>query len=404
MTSLRAAAARKAMRHAHSSAEFVTLAQSAGQKALKTYRSAASGAVQAPATGSSGGLLVEEASQAASVAHHLRVATVQNHTPPVATGGLYAGPADTKLAPCVVGRLQGMWIDERRGYCRLCAAPMTHGRSFHMGFDRDHISMNGFAFLSIMFPRTWNPQALHQRLFEANSERGRCRRTTDADVKTLLRRGGLEEHGRGLRKVAKFCTPSQPKMMAMDASNRVPVTPDDEQRIVALRALLMHLCTGPTPMRVLRKSLFDESQAGLVGHGEKIFRATVSDLVVALLPPMGPNIQAAFSQKAWGRTNLMLLYDRLGLGEFQAEYQLKPKSNRSDKSAVMRTMIAELSLAHETHGESCPVAAELAELALHRLAFEAVAQKSAHYMFHAQQALAAMGYPSPRDLVESEFW
>jgi hypothetical protein len=320
----------------------------------------------------------------ASIHHHAKLAASKTHTPPVGTGGLYAGAADTHLAPCVVGRLQGLWIDEKRAYCRLCATPMSHGRSFHMGFDRDHISMNGFAFLSVMFPRSWNPASVHQRLV------GLLGSTTES---------------RGMRHVAAFCVPAAPRMYAMDALNRVPTTPDDDDRIATLRALLLHLCTtGPTPMRVLRNSLFDDSQAGLVGHGEKIFRATVSDLVASLLPPMGPNIQAAFSQKAWGRTNLMLLYDRLGLGAFQAEFGLKVKTNRSDKSAVMRTMIAELSLAHETHGETCPVAAELAELALHRLAFECVYQKSAHYMHHAQQAIAALGYPSPRDLVDAEFF
>lgn len=351
---------------------FDTLLTTTSSRALRTYRASTLGAA------------------ALNIAAFNAVA--QAHTPPEASGGLYP-PAGSM--PCVVGKRQGMWIDDATEYCHLCKLKMSHGKSFHMGFDRDHVALNAFVFMSVMFPKHWDTRAVH----------------SDA-----VRHG----HGRrGLRldKLGKFALPGvhAGRSVGMDALNPWPCTPDDYARLADLRALLMHGIEGPSVYRVLTRSPFDESPPGLIGHGEKIFRATVTELVVATLPPLGPNVQAAFSQKAWGRTNLMLLYDRLRLGEFQAAAQLPAKVDRSDKSGVVRQIVTELALAAEgirdrgvvgatdCSFETDHVAADFARLLLHRIAFEAVYQKSAHYMHQAQQAIAWAGYPSVRQLMEADF-
>jgi hypothetical protein len=87
---------------------------------------------------------------------------------------------------------------------------------------------------------------------------------------------------------------------------------------------------------------------GLIGHGEKMFRADVTRVVSATCPPTGPNTQAAFSQKAWGRTNLGRLYDWVEVERLQAlvapssHAAMRPRQGRSEKSGVMRQLICEL--------------------------------------------------------------
>jgi hypothetical protein len=333
-----------------------------GSRALRTYRVAAS----------SSGAGTAAAAPRADGGPQCPLLT--SHLPPTAAGGLY--PSEEAGAPFVVGRRQAAWIDDATNYCHLCAAHMTHGKSFHMGFDRDHISLNAFVYLSAMFPRTWNPESVHRRALAG------CLRPLGHFALIGAREG---------------------RLVTMNALNAVPTTPDDVYRVETLRALLLHLLEGPSDVRTLFVTPYDDAPPGLVGQGEKIFRARVTEIVAALFPPLGPNIQAAFSQKAWGRTNLMLLYDRMGWAEIDARYGNKPKSNRSDKSAVMRQMIVELSLASASHTDRPPTAAALADLAVHRLAFEAVVQKSAHYMHQAQQAIAYTDYPNPHQLQEHDF-
>jgi hypothetical protein len=329
---------------------------SSGPKALRTYR-----------IGSSTGEL------SATTAD--RSILTQRHVPPPAIGGLFEGSCATTF---IVGKRQGAWIDEAAHYCHLCAAPLTDaGKSWHMSFDLDHVALNAFVYLSVMHPRTWRPREVHERAF-------------------------ADPRWRSLAQYAVIGAGGDGSLVSMSAHNPVPFTPDDHCRIEELRALLLYLIDGPSALRVLRTTPFDEAPAGIGGQGEKVFRGTVTELVVSLFPPFGPNIQACFSKKAWGRTNLMLLYDRLRLGEWQQFYDLKPKKDRSDKSAVLREIIVELGHAHVTHA-STPVASTLAELCLHRLAFECVVQKSAHYMHQAQQAIAMTGYPTPEDMDEHDF-
>jgi hypothetical protein len=324
-------------------------------------------------TGGSKALRTYRASSAVPVDSSFKVNNA-SHVPHAVVGGLYG--ADV---PCIVGKRSAAWVDEARGYCHLCAAYMTHGRSFHLGFDRDHIALNAIVYLSVMFPRTWSPESIHRALLGASACRGYRQIALDSVIGARTGR-----------------------LVSLDVTNPVPLQADDAVRLAELRAILLRLIEGPAHSRVIAGSIFDEAPAGMVGQGEKIFRAHVTDLVTVALPPMGPNIQAAFSQKAWGRTNLMVMYDRLGLGEYQGQFGLKPKSNRSDKSSVVRQMIVELALAPVTHAHD-PVACLLAEMALHRLAFEAVVLKSAQYMHQAQQAVALADYPTAQDLAAHDY-
>jgi hypothetical protein len=283
------------------------------------------------------------------------------HTAPPRDRGVFVAPA-RPLQP-YVGRMASSWVQKDADgaeWCQLCGNKLAHGHGFHYGFDRDHVALNAMFYFSTMYPRAWAP----------------------ADVFFGAR------------------APFPSVWRGATAAGEV-ITRDDNARLAELGALLRHLARPPHD--VIGASLRDERPGGLTGHGEKIFRAAIISLSTAMLPAMGPNVQAAFSQKAWGRTNLMLIYERTGLAEYQAtENGLPPKHGRSDKSAVVRQLITELAMA-QFDAALPPVAAELADMALHRLAFECVVQKSMHYMVRVQRVAAELGFPTPKDLIDTDF-
>ena len=178
---------------------------------------------------------------------------------------------------------------------------------------------------------------------------------------------------------------------------------------------------------------------GLIGQGEKTFRADVTRVVAATMPAASPNVLAAFSQKAWGRTNLSRLFDSLHLERIQGKVlarPVQPRSGRSEKSAVMRQLITELHhhVAVARRGDDdddgggggrdggdgdglrprCAdgdaasrgraiMSGQLCEMILARLGSEAVLSMSHLYMDRAWRVAALCGFPDAATLDRLDF-
>lgn len=286
-----------------------------------------------------------------------------------------------------VGNLSGVWLDDDTNYCSLCREP-AQSRSSHIGFERDHHAINFMFYFSVHFPiRMWSAARLHH----------------DAKIRF-------------------------PKLYRHVTSHEFQ-TKDDVSRRAQLRAIIETL--AKPPYRAVWRALSDALPPGLTGQGEKMLRESFARVTWPGAPHAGPNVMAAFSQKAWGRSNCELLYDLLNLGSMQESlFQTKAKTNKSDKSAVIRQLAVELHLlstrqevgqwsveSSNGDGESqqpvtttsdsnsrpsvgvlSEVCLHLADLALHRLCAEMVYLKSADYNVRAQRVIESLAYPTPAEL------
>lgn len=178
------------------------------------------------------------------------------------------------------------------------------------------------------------------------------------------------------------------------------------------------------------RSVCAQLPPGLIGQGEKTFRADVTRVVAATLPVTAPMVTAAFAQKSWGRTNLSRLYDSLHIERIHAKVlgrPVVPRVGRSEKSGVMRQLLTELHHAaslvrgsddendedEDEDGEDCRhddhypmkkpkevdiLSGQLAEMILSRLGSEAVLTMSHIYMERAWRVAALTGFPRPEEL------
>nr|CCC92749.1 unnamed protein product [Trypanosoma congolense IL3000] len=308
---------------------------------------------------------------------------------------IYDPPNESKLA----------FLTEN--YCRLCHEPVEAPTSHCAWWD--HVTQMAALRLTATYSRRWDVVALMREVQQ--TER--------------MARFILVERPHPFYDLSTETDP-----LSMDLRSCYVFEKDAVARRSELRALLRLLCTTATHngQMVLRKSSFvSPNGSPSADIGERTFRAFISELITPLLPPMGPEPTTRLQQRCWGRKNLEIMFDLLGL---EALRRLSGVSTaelaKAEKAIIMRqifyelaTVLAEcdareLSAVDRKSGEisddSKHVKCEtqehvrlLVELALRRLSFELVYCHTMVLMERVWRLYEDMGYPSGKTLEEGNF-
>ncbi|KEG10089.1 hypothetical protein DQ04_04191000 [Trypanosoma grayi] len=211
-------------------------------------------------------------------------------------------------------------------------------------------------------------------------------------------------------------------------------------RRAELAAILRVLCTTQTATIESCNSASDKGSDGvssrpLLFHslfpspggspaanvGERTFRAYISRQISVLLPPMAPEPTTRIQQRCWGRKNLEMMFDLLGVASLQKLVGVPTvAATKNEKATVIRQVVYELAtVLSEKHvvassNASCTGSdldavdtAEqtrlLVELALQRLAHELIHLHTMLLMEQAWGTYAALGFPTESVVEASSF-
>ncbi|ESS65400.1 hypothetical protein TCDM_06222 [Trypanosoma cruzi Dm28c] len=299
-------------------------------------------------------------------------------------------------------------------YCHLCHEPVEVAIQHCAWWD--HVTRLAAIRLIAIYPRRWSPVAV---LREANEVLPTAvmvsprphpflsfSEAVDADDVSLMDMSSCYVFEReAVVRRAELAAILRVLCTAKDADSR----DDAEQRISSI-------------IPVLRESLFlSANGTPAASSGERTFRAYISRQISVFLPPMAPEPTTRIQQRCWGRKNLEIMFDLLGVASLQRIAGAPVEAvTKNEKAAVLRQIIYELAtVLSEGDAEfaetSCAkingtssVDAEvqtrlLAEMALQRLAHELIHLHTMLLMDQAYETYVKLGYPSEGMLERSGF-
>jgi len=307
---------------------------------------------------------------------------------------IYGDAPPLHIFDCVP-RSKRVWIDARAGYCHLCAEPVSN-LSTHSGWW-DHVN--------------YHYSLRHLSVVDRPSDQ--C-----LNEESLRGPAVLQSSRRYFPKV-EWNTPRRHPSLGGHICH--VYEKDDLVRLITLRHLLEWLCQEG----VLTFAL-GEVRHGAVNEGERMFRADVSRQCQMIFPPLSPQCMTRIQQKCWGRKNLEVLFDTLRLGDLQTRYAgVAPSTEKDDKGAILMpnkernkirfsscTSTGYAKAALRANGACSPRAyrADAAVLqivsskALHCMAFELIALRSAQWIDSSWAKWVAFGAPTSREMEDSSFY
>ncbi|RNC59513.1 hypothetical protein TcCL_ESM02834, partial [Trypanosoma cruzi] len=299
-------------------------------------------------------------------------------------------------------------------YCHLCHEPVEVAIQHCAWWD--HVTRLAAIRLIAIYPRRWSPVAV---LREANEVLPTAvmvsprphpflsfSEAVDADDVSLMDMSSCYVFEReAVVRRAELAAILRVLCTAKDADS----CDDAEQRISSI-------------IPVLRESLFlSPNGTPAASSGERTFRAYISRQISVFLPPMAPEPTTRIQQRCWGRKNLEIMFDLLGVASLQRIAGAPVEAvTKNEKAAVLRQIIYELATVlsegdaefaetscAKTNGTSSVDAKVqtrlLAEMALQRLAHELIHLHTMLLMDQAYETYVKLGYPSEGMLEKSGF-
>ncbi|EKF37668.1 hypothetical protein MOQ_002137 [Trypanosoma cruzi marinkellei] len=299
-------------------------------------------------------------------------------------------------------------------YCHLCHEPVEVAIQHCAWWD--HVTRLAAIRLIAIYPRRWSPVAV---LREANE-------VLPAAVMVSPRPHPFLSFSESV---------DTDDVSLMDMSSCYLFEREAVVRRAELAAILRVLCTRKDAdscdgaeqrissiIPVLRESLFlSPNGTPAASSGERTFRAYISRQISVFLPPMAPEPTTRIQQRCWGRKNLEIMFDLLGVASLQKLAGAPVEAvTKNEKAAVLRQIIHELATVLsesdvdsadtsyvKTNGMSSVNAEEqtrlLAEMALQRLAHELIHLHTMLLMDQAYETYVKLGYPSEGMLEKSGF-
>ncbi|KAH9577725.1 hypothetical protein LSM04_001232 [Trypanosoma melophagium] len=329
-------------------------------------------------------------------------------------GYIYDPPNESKLA-----------FVTPDNYCHLCREPVEVAIRHCAWWD--HVTRQAAVRLIAIHPRRWDPAAV---LNEAES-------FMPASVMNTERPHPFLEF-------SSSSTSTDPFLI--DMSSCYGFDREAVVRRAELAALLRLLCTTNDKASssidtndsnntddsnkcssfnnpVLRESLF-LSPAGnpAANLGERTFRAYISQLITVLLPPMAPEPTTRIQQRCWGRKNLEIMFDLLGVASLQKIAGAPTVAvTKNEKGVIIRQIVYELATVisqcdvmeadiacaeqnSKTSLDSVIQTRLLADLALQRLAYELIYLHTTVLMEQNWEVYVKLGFPSEEMVETSSFF
>ncbi|ORC91187.1 uncharacterized protein TM35_000061920 [Trypanosoma theileri] len=336
-------------------------------------------------------------------------------------GFIYDPPNESKLA-----------FVTPDNYCHLCREPVEVAIRHCAWWD--HVTRQAAVRLIAIHPRRWDPAAVVK---EAES-------FMPASVMT-----SPKPHP--FLKISKSSTFTDPFMI--DMSSCYGFEREAVVRRTELAALLRLLCTmnikSSTSSNsssnnidrdnhnstddsgecssfndpILRESLFLSSAGNPAANiGERTFRAYISQLITVLLPPMAPEPTTRIQQRCWGRKNLEIMFDFLGIASLQKLVGAPTVAvTKNEKGIIMRQIVYELATvisqcdameaeifsAEKYNRNALDTVVQtrlLVELTLQRLAYELIYLQTTVLMEQAWEVYVKLGLPSEAMVEASSFF
>jgi hypothetical protein len=296
----------------------------------------------------------------------------------------------------------------------------------HIG-EREHVVQSVFVYLNALYPRTWSARRV---LAEATA------------------------HGRRFAVPRPATVPASPRLVAacdspiaalarhtrQDTATTDPAhlfTLDDAHRYSELEALILHAAlpsdaqsSSSSSSSLLQHVLQQSHHIPLHTQGEKMFKSTLSRMLVEMLPALSPVAHTQVTHKAWGRTNLERMYEALRIARIQERVGGTPVTTKDGRAYLMRNLFFELIVATEAASCAAPVqdasdaaqppqtpsattssvvggggdalsgdvGAVLGAEILRRLSFELIFSSAALFMNRAEAAVECLEFPTVDDL------